>query len=56
MTDDKRECASCGRSEPVDALKLCKQCRSEYDAETAEWERMEQLDEDLAQVRAFYNG
>jgi hypothetical protein len=52
--DTKHECHSCGRSERLDALKLCKECRSEYDAETAEWEAMERLDDDVAATRAYY--
>jgi hypothetical protein len=52
----KRECASCGISTFTDSLNLCDSCRKAYDDEAAEWQRMEQLDDDLAATRRFYNG
>lgn len=52
--DHKAECHSCGRSERLDTLKLCRECRNDYDTESAEWEAMERLDDDVAATRAFY--
>lgn len=53
---DKRECASCGRSEACNSLGLCRECMEAYVEETRQWEAMERLDDDVAAARSFYNG
>lgn len=52
----KLECVGCGRSAPIDNLRLCDQCRAEHDADMAEIQANDNAWEDDTAKRIFYNG